>query len=299
MKGRVFLAAAFLAAAVPAIAQDPGTSVGQQAPQAAVPKPSPPVVQPPAPRPSATRMPQIRMFADALSAAVKSGAKVVANQMRIAEPGSLFATSDARARGIELEGYGVFFDVDVPDMMQSVLWTMQMLQRDQYVQHLRTQLATLPEGPAKDLARNELTRAMQRPLGLEMGIATPQAVARTELQPAPPGKVSPMTVDIPVVNPLAERVTVASPATDPNLLYTNSVKEALIDAMLNFSGGLRLGDDEWLTVAARGADGPPIPGQLNDVSSIVIRIKGSDLSAYLAKKLTRDEVEKRVHIREF
>jgi hypothetical protein len=299
VKGTAFLAAALLAAVTPAFAQ-PGAAAPRQEPAAAAQGPAPPVVQPPA-APAATRMPQIRMFADVLSAAVKSGAKAVANHMRVAEPGSLFATSDARARGIELEGYGVFFDVDVPDMMQSVVWSTQMLQREQYIRELRAQIATLPEGVAKELARNELTRALQRPLGSDSAIpaAQPQTVARTEMQPAPPGQVSPMTVDIPTVNnPLAERALVNTPATDPNVLYTESVKRALIDAMLNYSSALRLGDDEWLTVAARAADGPPIPGQLDEVS-IVIRVRGSDLSAFLAKKLTKEEVEKRVQIREF
>jgi hypothetical protein len=302
VKGTAFLAAAFLAAGASAFAQDRGTA-SQGVPQT-VSQPAPPaIVQPPASQDSPTRVPQIRMFADVLSAAVKSGAKIVANQMRIAEPGSLFATSDARTRGIELEGYGVFFDVDVPNMLQSVAWSMQMLQREQYIQQLRGQLATLPEGSLKDFARNELTR-LQRPLGSDMGAsaAQPYTVASSDkpMQPAKPGEVGAATIDIPAVsNPLAETARVATPAADPNVLYTNSVKDALIDAMLYNSAALRLGDDEWLTVAARGDEGPPIPGQLHDASSIVIRIKGSDLSAFLAKRISREEVLKRVQVREF
>jgi hypothetical protein len=291
VKGTAFLAAAFLAAAAPALAQPPAQP------------PAPPIVQPPAAPPLATRMPQIRMFEDVLSAAVKSGAKAVANQLRIAEPGSLFATSDARTRGIELEGYGVFFDVDVPNMMQSVAWSTQVLQNESYIQQLRAQIATLPEGPAKQFARNELNRALGRPLVPDTSVpaAQPQTVARTEpaAQPAPPGQVSPQTVDIPVVTALPDRAKVDGLGKDPNALYTDSVKDALVEAMLYSSGGLRLGDDEWLTVAARAADGPSIPGQLQDASSIVIRIKGSDLSAFLAKQISKEEVLKRVRVREF
>jgi len=64
---------------------------------------------------------------------------------------------------------------------------------------------------------------------------------------------------------------------DPNELYTDSVKNALIDAMLRYSSFLKIGENEWLTVAASDSDGPQIPGQLDDASRIVIRVKGSDL----------------------
>ena len=298
MKGTAFLAAAFLAAATPAFAQQQGTPGSPGVTQSVSQPPAPALVQSPSSQAGPSREPQIRMFADVLSAAVKSGAKAVASRMQIAEPGSLFATSDARSRGIELEGYGVFFDVDVPNMMQSVVWSTQMLQREQDIQQLRAQIVTLPEGPVRDLARKELARLLR-----SVGSDTAQArtVARTDppIQPAP-GQVGAATVDItPVPDPLAERVILATPAMDPNVLYTNSVKDALIEAMLYSSAALRLGDDEWLTVAARAAEGPSIPGQLDDRSSIVIRIKGSDLSAFLAKQLSKEEVLKRVRVREF
>ena len=35
-----------------------------------------------------------------------------------------------RARGFVLDGYGVFFDVEIPDMNQSVVWSMMSVQRD-------------------------------------------------------------------------------------------------------------------------------------------------------------------------
>ena len=69
--------------------------------------------------------------------------------------------------------------------------------------------------------------------------------------------------------------------------------------MLKYSVGLKLGAEEWLTVAARDAQGPPTPGQPDDASTIVIRIKGSDLAAFHANKLTREEVLKRVEVKEY
>jgi hypothetical protein len=80
-------------------------------------------------------------------------------------------------------------------------------------------------------------------------------------------------------------------------MYTEVIKNALIEAMLSFGPTLRLGDDEWLTVAAR-ASTPAVANQLDDSSSLVIRIKGADLTAFLTGKLSREEVQKRVEIKE-
>jgi hypothetical protein len=88
---------------------------------------------------------------------------------------------------------------------------------------------------------------------------------------------------------------------DPSEAYTQEVKSALIDAMIDNSGSLGIGDDEWLTLAAR--DNVQIdrftPGDPSEVSTIVLRIKGSDLAAYRAGRITLDEVRSRVDVREF
>jgi hypothetical protein len=90
----------------------------------------------------------------------------------------------------------------------------------------------------------------------------------------------------------------AADTRDPNELYTEAVKNALIDAMVRYGSQLRMGPDEWLTVAAQDAEGP-LPGQIYDASTIVLRIKGSDLAAYQSNKLTKEEVMKKVEVREF
>ena len=90
--------------------------------------------------------------------AVKSGADKLALQMRASEPGSLFVIDTGRTRGFDLQGYGVFFDVDVPMMKQSVLFVMQQDTRAS----LEIYVATLPPGPARDLAISELRRMQQR-----------------------------------------------------------------------------------------------------------------------------------------
>ena len=57
--------------------------------------------------------------------------------------------------------------------------------------------------------------------------------------------------------------------------YTREVKAALIDAMIEHSGPLGLGPEEWLTVAARDnvPRDPLIPGDVTDFSTIIFRVK--------------------------
>jgi hypothetical protein len=87
---------------------------------------------------------------------------------------------------------------------------------------------------------------------------------------------------------------------DPNGAYTSAVKDALIDAMLGYSQTLSIGPDEWLTVAARdrGESGIAADDPF-DVTTIQLRIKGADLLALHAGRLTPDEARKRVEVREY
>jgi hypothetical protein len=182
-----------------------------------------------------------------------------------------------RTRGFDLQGFGVFFDVDVPMMKQSVLYVTQQETRASFENYV----ATLPPGPARDIAVNELRRMQQ------MGLRQQGGAAATQI--ASPGVVTGQVVD---------NVSPGAPILDPNAQYTEAVKSALIDAMLKYSVGLKLGADEWLAVAARDAQGPSGPGYLDDASTILIRIKGADLTAFHSGKLTREEVLKKVEVKE-
>jgi hypothetical protein len=71
--------------------------------------------------------------------------------------------------------------------------------------------------------------------------------------------------------------------------------------MLENSGSLILAADEWLTVAARdNAQGSRfVASDPSDVMTVVLRIRGSDLAAYQARRLSADDVRKRVEVRAF
>jgi hypothetical protein len=257
------------------------------------------------PPPPEARRRDITYMEGILTQAVRAGAAELGQRMQIAEPGSVIVTGTARARGIALEGYGVLFDVDVPMMKQSVIWTTrQLIQQD-----LRDKIQALNQIIARTNDPDDLRRAQAqqrffmnqlnsvtagsapRTLSTENGaagtaVASPVANAGVP----PPGVAAAATVN--------ESITPAT-TLDPNELYTDAVKRALIDAMLNYSVALKLADDEWLTVAARDNEGPLTPGALDDASTIVIRVKGVDLAAFHSNKLTREEVLKKVEIREF
>jgi hypothetical protein len=253
-----------------------------------------------------SRRDDIRVMESVLTNALQKGAQDLARQMQVSEPGSLFVTGAGRARGFVLDGYGIFFDVDVPGMRQSVVWSAQMLQQAQERENLRQFIErSRPNSPERQLAEMTLRRLDNRTQGQGGGGPATSAVT----QP-PPGAVAATNVTDPPTVPApnsgaptsAANAAVAplpAPGVDPNELYTDAVKRALIDAMLKYSAFLKIGADEWLTVAARDSDGPLMPGQIDDSSTIVLRIKGSDLSAFQAGKLTREEVLKRVDVKEF
>ena len=308
MKGTAFVAAAFLAACA-------GTRVHAQIPSVAQPPdPTPqsaPVVSPPRvaqeAQASAIDQRDVRMMEIVLTNAVRNGAENISRQMQAREPGSLFVVDTAKARGFVLEGYGVLFAVDVPMMRQAAVWSArQLMQRD--LQEKIASLNAIAANPANDLDTRRQAAFQARMLGIQLqgangstvtqvptlagGTATPVGNSTTP----PPGAVR-ATVDE-TATPLPSPAPV-SPLIDPNDLYTEAVKAALIDAMLKHSLSLHIGENEWLTVAARDGEGPPVPGQIDDASTIIIRIKGSDLSAFITNKITRDEVLKRVQIKEF
>ena len=223
----------------------------------------------------------IRYMEGVLIQAVRVGAELVGKELERYEPtGVTVLMGTPRARGFLLEGHGVFFDVEVPDMNQSVVWSVMMAQRDRQIGNaidsLRTAFRTLPEGPAVQDARMAL-QLLGSTLGPPQGKdALPAA---KELAPAAPGQVS-------AANTLPP---------DPRKIYQDAVISSVIDAMLGYSVQMSLGPDEWLTVAARGNDSPLGSQQgLSDAATITVRVRGSDLAIYHADQTRRSEIREKV-----
>jgi hypothetical protein len=87
---------------------------------------------------------------------------------------------------------------------------------------------------------------------------------------------------------------------DPNEAYTDEVKAALIDAMIENSAQLGLKDGEWLTVAARDntSQGPLVNSNPNAVT-LVLRISAADVSAFRTGALTLQQARARVQVTTF
>ena len=88
-------------------------------------------------------------------------------------------------------------------------------------------------------------------------------------------------------------------AEDPGQKYRDAVKRCLVDAMLDHSKSMDLAPEEWLTVAARGSEAGLIPGEIYQLTTLVLRVKGSDLADFLAGRLSKDEARQKVDVRQF
>ena len=172
---------------------------------------------------------------------------------------ALFA-GQARAKGFTLEGHGVFFYVEVPTLDLTVMMTVQQFERERSAQ----QRAEAPQ-PGGD----------------------PQPVNNLRLDsPAP-------------LPPLPTAVETLANLAAEGQKWRSTVRLALIDAMLDNSKNLELKPEEWLTIAARGSETELMPNEILNLTTTVLRVKGSDLADFLAGRLTKEEARLKVEVREF
>jgi hypothetical protein len=205
---------------------------------------------------------QINLFEGTLERAVTNAARRVAKDVQEHTSNANFMTTDAHAKGFILDGYGVFVYVEIPalDLNLTVGLMLDQIERD------------AQQKAEADQGKGEANPVSNRP---------PEVKA--ELSP---------------IIPKAARETLKS-VMDTGEKYRNEVKLQLTDAMLDFTKNLELKPDEWLSVAARGSDGALTPGEILQLTTVVLRIKGSDLADYLAGRLTREEARAKVEVRQF
>ena len=226
---------------------------------------------------------QIAAMEGVLERAVQLGARRLSQQVQTVSPDMLVIAGSARARGFMLDGYGVFFDVDVPALRRSVAWSFRQLSRpDGSVETAITSLKRNLPSVNDPAARREMDEAIQR-------------LARVQQVSASAGAQSSVSGLPPSVTPQQAAII-----DDPGLAYTNEVKSALVDAMLDYGAPIPIGNDQWLTIAARDDNDSRLGGgDPYDVSTIVLRISGADLAAFRAGTLTRDEALAKVEAREY
>jgi hypothetical protein len=208
---------------------------------------------------------QINLFEGTLVGAVNLAARHVAGEVQAHTSNANFFTGDARAKGFILDGYGVFVYVEIPALDLTLTLMADQIERD---------------------ARNRAAEA------------NPVSNTVDPNDKLDPKTVAPKVDSKMIGNGPTARETLQA-VMDTGQKYRNEVKLTLTDAMLDFSKNLELKPDEWLSVAARGSEGALTPGEILQLTTVVLRVKGSDLADYLAGRLTKEEARKKVEVRQF
>ena len=235
---------------------------------------------------SQKRRNQIQLMEGVLARAGSIAAETFGHQLQQIEPGMTVTIGQSRARGFVLDGYGIFFDVEVPELRGTVVWSQMMMQRELELGNalalVQRALQDMPDGPS----RQQAMRAVQV-LAAQTGPVQPdRAAGGTD----PAIKVS---EGAPLTEPRLEAVPTVAWMKDPNKEYRDTVQRELIDAMLDHSLAMDLGPDEWLAVAARVSEA----GQRGQ--TLMMRARGRDLAIYAADKSRRDEIRGKVEVRVF
>jgi hypothetical protein len=235
---------------------------------------------------------RVSMMEAVLERAVSNGADNMLRQMKAVMADAPMLTGVPEVRGFRLEGYGVFFDVEVPALRLPVTWPLRYMFRDnRETMRMATELRAIMgdfeprhrerlEQVVRQLEQQAQGPAALRNAGGRIGAAGQVQVTGGAPAPAPP--------DVPTFD-------------EPEEHYTREIKAALVDAMIENSGPMTIGADEWLAVAARDnvPRDPLIPTDTADSRSVIFRVKGSDLAAYRAGRTTLEEVKRKVEIKEY
>lgn len=86
----------------------------------------------------------------------------------------------------------------------------------------------------------------------------------------------------------------------PNQQFSDFVRDALIDTVIDGSRVVAIEQGQWLTVVASGIDvAITNPLYRNTSRKLILSLKGEDVQAYLRGDITRDEVKARIVERRF
>ena len=229
-----------------------------------------------------------------LEGAVEHGAALTRDRLQaVLPPGdTLMDSENARARGFRLEGYGVFFDVIVPpfETETTLTWSLRTLDQNDSRSRQRAQSAADPHqvagrcgsgagAQARGAAGKPCDAGRPAPVRAIPGARNAIGSAASTGADPPPDPADPIL-------------------TDPNEAYRSEVVAALKDAMLDHSSSLGIGENDWLTIAAKGNDDRPrLAPADSDARTRIIRLRGADLLAYLARQIPKEEALKRIEVK--
>ena len=241
---------------------------------------------------------QVTQMERVLGGAAEHGARVTRERLRAMIPADMLLSENVRVRGIPLEGYGLFFDVEMPPLEGTVLSIFQTLDRNNL--GLESALREI-DAFIESAGNTNLRQAWQRvelhldPLAVQSGTTgspagDPRALAS--------GSAASVSADPPALGSGAPKRDAS--VGNPQEAYRGEVRDALIDAMLDHSSALRLAEGEWLTVAARGTEDRPRLSPSDYESPIIqITVRGSDLSAFQSKQISREDARRRFRVKVF
>lgn len=235
---------------------------------------------------------QIGQVERVLEGAVEHAAAVMRDRLRAVLPADVLLTENARVRGFRLEGFGVLFDVEVPSLQGATLWSFRTLDQN-------------------DLGLESALNALRSHVDAAGDPNLQQALKRLELEVAPAAAMQAANTGASVVRTASgsaastpdDAVAAAVPSgsvNDPVEAWRTEIKNALMDAMLEHSRGLGIRADEWLMIAARGNyERAPLAPADSDAQTVIIRVRGADLTAFLGGQISHDEARKRMDVKVF
>jgi hypothetical protein len=264
----------------------------------------------------------VRQMENVLERAVQHAADMMRRRLQAVTPDVLALAGTPRAQGFRIDGYGLFFSVEVPRLSESVNWALRVLSQDRdervlaslqkviaaeqdpvlradlerAIRTVQLQLSLAPQVPATPQRRTAVTSAAvaernQAVAADAAGPGVPQVAQAPSPMPASPMASAAPTSPTPEVP--------AETLVDPSAAYEDEVKHALVDAMLDYAGSLQLPDAEWVTVAARDAGYMAFPDAVSDMVTVTLSVRVADLVEFRAQRLTRDQARTRVLIKEF
>ena len=82
-------------------------------------------------------------------------------------------------------------------------------------------------------------------------------------------------------------------------MYSDAVRNALINAMLEYSQSIPLAPNEWLTIAVRNQEASRRQSlDPFDSAVTVLRVRGSDLAAFHGRQITPEVARSRIEVTE-
>ena len=238
---------------------------------------------------------RIQVMEGVLTRAGVIAAEHIANALQQLDPSMTVFIGDrsARARGFVLDGYGLFFDVEVPELRGAVVWSQLTQQRDMQIGQalvtLKRALQEMPDGQNRQQALAAIRMLDVHAGPVQQQLPNVAAPADPAMTVSAGGSAS--TAPAPAAMSPADVANLAALLRDPNREYRDAVQRELTDVMLTYGSPMDLGPDDWLCVAARVAEA----GQRGQ--TLMLRVKGSDLAIYASDKSRRDEIRSKVEVR--